>query len=113
VDARAEGAKLIVTLTDADIAGEPAIRATGERLTQLVYQGARYLVLDIKHTTYLSSAVLAMLITLHKLLDAADGAFVIRNPSDQVDELFRITRLSEILDLEREDHGSGLAAPEE
>ena len=79
---------------------------TGERLTQLVYQGARYLIVDVKHTTYLNSAVLAMLITLHKLLFAADGTFVIRNPSDQVDELFRITRLSEILDVEREDRGT-------
>jgi anti-anti-sigma factor len=105
VDLRAEGPKLIARLTGADIADDSAIRATSERLCELVYQGSRYLVVDVQKTTYVNSAVLAMFITLHKLLDAADGIFVIRNPSAQVDNLFRITRLSEILDIEHEGTG--------
>jgi anti-anti-sigma factor len=113
VDTRADGSKLIVSLTDVDIAGEAAIRATGERLTQLVYEGARYLVVDVHKTTYLNSAVLAMFITLHKLLYITDGVFIIRNPSEQVDELFRITRLSEILDVEREGENPGKPNPGE
>lgn len=104
MDVRADGPKIVVTLTDADIAGEHVVRATSDRLCQLVYEGARYLVVDLKDAAYLgSSSVLAMFITLHKLLETADGCFVLRNPSAQTDELFRITRLSEFLDIEHDD----------
>jgi anti-anti-sigma factor len=104
VNVHADESKTVAVLADSDIAGEQAIRDTTDQLCQLIYQGARYLVVDLKETALLlSSAVLAMFIKLHKMLYIADGVFVIRNPRPEVDDLFRITRLSEILDIEHDE----------
>lgn len=102
MDIREEGGKVVVVLRDEDIIGEHMVRSTSDELCQLVYGGARYVIVDLKETTFVgSSSVLAMFITLHKLLATAEGAFVLRNPSAQTEELLRITRLSAILDVER------------
>src|SRR5262249_53629326 len=67
VEVQRDGARIVIGLTDPDMTGEPAVRDTGQRICQLVYDGARYLVLDLAHLTFVSSAGLAMFILLRKL----------------------------------------------
>ncbi|MBY0528555.1 MAG: STAS domain-containing protein [Gemmataceae bacterium] len=93
-------ARAVARLCNADVETEAAIQATSAQLSQLIYDGVRYLVLDLGGASYLgSSMALAMLIQLQKLIETDDGVLVLRNPSAQTNELFQITRLSEIFDI--------------
>jgi anti-sigma B factor antagonist len=74
----------------------------GERLCALADQlGPCTLLLDFSNVGYVSSALLGLLIRLHKRLGAAGGRLRLRNLSPRVYEVFEVTRLNTILDVRR------------
>ncbi|HYH66008.1 MAG TPA: STAS domain-containing protein [Urbifossiella sp.] len=66
------------------------------------------IVVDLRNVTFLSSACLGKLITLHRKVQGARGWLKVINLSPDVAEVFRITRLDRILDChDRGDGGGG------
>jgi anti-anti-sigma factor len=92
-----------------DLGDVQIIRPTASRLDQeswdslidsvTVDQGVR-LVIDFSEVRYISSAILGKLINLKKKLNAARGGLNIRHLHPDLVEVFRITRLDQLLGLE-------------
>jgi anti-anti-sigma factor len=59
------------------------------------------LVLDLSHVQFLSSAALGKLINLKKKVVGVRGTLRLENLSSDLLEVFRITRLDRVFDLER------------
>jgi anti-sigma B factor antagonist len=64
--------------------------------------GERHVLLDFSNVDYLNSIELGTLIALHKQVKGAGGRLTLFNLSDQVFELFTITRLDTLLGICRE-----------
>lgn len=66
------------------------------------------LALDLGGLGYLSSAGLGLFLTLNKKVKATGGRLSLHNVSEQVYELFAVTRLTSVLDVRaRETDGNG------
>jgi anti-anti-sigma factor len=70
--------------------------------------GGRRLVLDFCNVGFISSTALGLLIRLHRQVQAAGGRLMLRNLSYAVYEVFEVTRLVTLLNIER----PALAAPD-
>jgi anti-sigma B factor antagonist len=57
------------------------------------------LVVDLQDVRYLTSTALGKLVALHKRVKAAGGRLTLMGVGDHVYEVFRVTRLHEILDV--------------
>lgn len=97
------GAATVAHLTTGDVVPGPALRAAGDQLSQLVYDGVRYLIVDLSEADFVGgSAALGMLLMLRKLMLAGDGILILRNLSPQTLELFELTRLSEVFEIRQD-----------
>ena len=83
-----------------DDLGEDAVHAVGEQLSRLV-EGLDPLdlVVDLEDVRFLTSTALGKLLALHKRLRAAGGRLRLTGVGDPVYEVFRVTRLHEVLDV--------------
>ncbi|MCR4850229.1 MAG: STAS domain-containing protein [Lachnospiraceae bacterium] len=61
--------------------------------------GVTDLVIDIKDTQYISSAGLRVLLSAQKTMNK-QGKMVVKNPSEEVKEIFDVTGFSDILTIE-------------
>ena len=61
--------------------------------------GVTNLVIDIKDTQYISSAGLRVLLSAQKIMNK-QGKMVVKNPSEEVKEIFDVTGFSDILTIE-------------
>ena len=61
---------------------------------------AKNVVLDGGKLTYISSAVLRLLLILRKKMSQKGGTFVLRNIQDSIMEIFKITGFSSFLTIE-------------
>ena len=101
MDVTTQDQATVVRLVTEDMQDATASHDTGERLNQLVYDGVRYLVLDLSGVEYLGgSAALGVFMMLRKLMLAGEGVLLLRNPSGPVWELLHLTRLSELFDIQ-------------
>jgi anti-sigma B factor antagonist len=57
-------------------------------------------VIDLSEVDYLSSSALAKMMQLRRWLDVARGRLVLRRLSPELDEIFRITRLDRVFQIE-------------
>jgi anti-anti-sigma factor len=62
--------------------------------------GAGELRLDFAQVEWISSTALSMLIGLHRRLARSEGRLVLCNVSDATADLFRLTRLDSLLDIQ-------------
>lgn len=62
-------------------------------------KGARRIVVDLTNLIYISSAGLRILISARKFMKERDG-LVLRNMSDGVREIFRVTGMIDLFELE-------------
>ncbi|UCD27453.1 MAG: STAS domain-containing protein [Planctomycetota bacterium] len=91
----------IVELQDRKILEELAINQIGERLSELAGEYDKpKLLLDFKNVEHLSSAALGMLITLNKQLGKQQGQLVLANINDQILEVFKITKLNKLFNIQ-------------
>jgi len=91
----------VVEFEDRKILEEMLITQIGEELTQLAAsEPAPKLLLDFKNVQHLSSAALGMLITLNKQLAERKGHLVLANINPQIYEVFKITRLNKLFNIQ-------------
>lgn len=97
----------VVNFIDRKILDEQIIQAIGEQLFSLVEEaGRRKLLLNFGNVEYLSSAALAKLITLNKKLQQAGGRLILCNIDPQIYEVFEITKLNKIFNIQSEEQAA-------
>ena len=91
---------IVVELVDKKILDEASISQIGERLFALVAENAPpRIVLDFVNVGHMSSSALGMLITLHKRVREKDGTLRLCNISPSIQEVFEITRLTDVFGI--------------
>jgi anti-sigma B factor antagonist len=94
---RAEGDDTVVRLLPGAL-GEPHVEEAGEELLRLAAELYRpRLRLDLGGVRYLGSTGLGKLLVLLKRVRAAGGQLAVDNAGPVVYEVFRVTRLTDIL----------------
>ena len=70
-----------------------------EAAQRVLFELDESLEVDLSGLDYISSAGLGMFIALHTRLSKADKELVLINPTDMVRNVFRLSRLDQLLDL--------------
>jgi anti-sigma B factor antagonist len=97
----------VVNFTDRKILDEQNIQIIGEQLFSLVDElGRRKILLNFGNVEYLSSAALGKLITLNKKLAAVNGRLVLCNIDPQIYEVFEITKLNKLFNIQKEEQAA-------
>lgn len=97
----------VVNFTDRKILDEQNIQAIGEQLFSLVDEHQRKkILLNFSNVEYLSSAALAKLITLNKKLQQAGGRLILCNIDPQIYEVFEITKLNKLFNIQTEEQAA-------
>ena len=100
----------IVNFIDRKILDEQNIQKIGEDLFSLVDQyGRKKILLNFSKVEYLSSAALGKFISLNKKVATAGGKLVMCNINEDIFEVFEITRLDRLFNIQK-DEQSGLQA---
>lgn len=100
----------VVRFVDRRILDEANIQEIGQELFQLVERdGCRRLLLNFGDVDFLSSAALGKLITLDKKVKATNGRLKLCGLRPELFEVFAITRLNKLFEIE-EDEKQSLAA---
>ncbi len=98
---RRQGKVQVVEFEDRKILEEIVITQIGEQLSELVEaESEPRLVLDFKNVEHLSSAALGVLITLNKQVSERQGKLALANIQPQIFEVFRITRLNKLFNIQ-------------
>jgi anti-sigma B factor antagonist len=97
----------VVNFVDRKILDEQNIQIIGEQLFSLVEEvGRRKILLNFSNVEYMSSAALAKLITLNKKLQSVNGRLVLCNVDPQIYEVFEITKLNKLFDIQAEEQAA-------
>jgi anti-anti-sigma factor len=109
--AEADGESVIVRLVGEGVwLNEEAVPVLSARLDGLAAEWKRRrLVLDFENVELVSSTALGALLRLRKQVQAAGGRVALRNLQDAVHEVFEVTHLAGLFEIE---HGVGTAAQE-
>ncbi len=95
------GSIRVVEFEDRKILEELAINQIGQQLSHLVLDEDRpKLLLDFRNVQHLSSAALGMLITLNKQVSERQGQLVLANINAQIYEVFKITKLNKLFNIQ-------------
>jgi anti-sigma B factor antagonist len=98
---RRQGNVQVVEFEDRKILEEIVITQIGEQLRELAEAEPKpRLVLDFKNVEHLSSAALGVLITLNKQVSERQGKLALANIQAQIFEVFRITRLNKLFNIQ-------------
>ena len=93
-----EGDVTVARFRDQEIADPDVLEALSHELYALVEtDGRRKLVLDFSDVKFLSSQMLAILITLQKKAALIDGRTVVCGLEPGLSKVFRVTHLTEVL----------------
>jgi anti-sigma B factor antagonist len=95
------GGVTVVSFVDRKILDAANIQELGDELFQLVEQdGHKNLLLDFSNVEFLSSAALNKLIILHNKVQANSGQLKLCNLMPEIREVFVITRLNQLFEIE-------------
>src|SRR6516162_698771 len=101
------GEVTVVNFTDKKILDEQNIQIIREQLFSLVDDlGRRKLLLNFSNVEYLSSAALGKFITLNKKVNAAGGRLILCNIDPQIYEVFEITKLNKLFNIQKEEQAA-------
>lgn len=105
------GEVVLVSFAQSRILDEQAIRAIGKEFESLTTEAAadRKLLLSFSNVDYMSSAMIGQIMLLHKKCKADGIKLKLCNICPQVMEIFNITRLNKVLDIQK-DEATALAA---
>ncbi len=94
--------KTIITFINGKIFDEASISNLGLELLSHADESANdsTVILDFVGVDYLSSAALGKIITMNKKLKEKNATFILRNLSENIREVFQITRLDKFLRIE-------------
>jgi len=94
---------IIATFTGESILEEKDIQSLQESIMSVIQQAERInLILDFCNVRFLSSAVLGLLIRVSKKVYERDGQLRLCNISSKIYEVFKITRLTKIFDIQKD-----------
>src|SRR5438477_3552582 len=97
----------VVNFVDKKILDEQNIQVIGEQLFSLVDElGRRKVLLNFGNVEFLSSAALGKLITLNRKLQSAGGKLVLCNIDPQIYEVFEITKLNKLFNIQKEEQAA-------
>src|SRR5215468_8890574 len=97
----------IVNFIDRKILDEQNIQKIGEDLFSLIDQYDRKkILLNFSNVEYLSSAALGKFITLNKKVNAAGGRLILCNIDAQIYEVFEITKLNKLFNIQKEEQAA-------
>ncbi len=97
----------VVNFIDRKILDEQNIQKIGEDLFSLVDElGRRKLLLNFGNVEYLSSAALGKFITLNKKVHGAGGKLILCNIGPQIYEVFEITKLNKLFNIQKEEQSA-------
>jgi anti-sigma B factor antagonist len=97
----------VVHFTDKKILDEQNIQIIGEQLFSLVDElDRKRLLLNFGNVEYLSSAALGKLITLNKKVNAVNGKLVLCNIDPQIYEVFEITKLNRLFNIQKDEQAA-------
>ena len=92
----------VVNFTDRKIMDDQNIQVIGEQLFGLVEEGGRRkILLNFGNVEYLSSAANGKLISLHAMLEKANGRLVLCNIDPGIYEVFEITKLNKLFRIKQ------------
>jgi anti-sigma B factor antagonist len=87
--------RAVIVLADALM--EDGLADLRERLRVVVLAGARVIVVDVASMGELSSGMVAVLLSAHRICRARGGGLMLRNPSRRTFELLQRTGLARVL----------------
>ena len=91
----------IIEFVDRNILDEANIQQIGSEIGSLIESGeSDKLVISFSNVDHLSSAALGTLITIHNKLKARGGALRLTNIDPQIYEVFAITKLNKLFDIQ-------------
>lgn len=91
---------VVATITRPQLSEEENIEVLGRELLDLVEQhGCRKIIVSLQHVTYITSAALGKLITLHRRLHRKDGQLIVCGAIASVMEVLRASRLNDYFTL--------------
>ena len=91
----------VVSFRDKKILDEETIQGVTHQLSSLVEElGRKQILLNFGKVLYLSSAALGAFITLNKKVNAAGGRLVLCNIDPQIYEVFEITKLNKLFNID-------------
>lgn len=94
---------LVVSFTDAKILDEAKIQQIGKELMELVPQATeKKLLVDFTGVSFMSSAMIGKLVLLHKKCKSSDVTMKVCDISDNVMEVFKITRLHKVFSIAKD-----------
>jgi anti-sigma B factor antagonist len=97
IDVEQGSTAAVVTIGgDVDLHSAPLLR---DRLTALVDEGVRAIVLDLSEATFLDSMALGVILSAQKRLTADEGHLDVVVPTPEIRRIFEITMLDRVLDL--------------
>ncbi len=96
VDRPADGVAIVEVVGDADLYSAPELR---DRLTELLDDGARRVVVDLSETTFVDSMTLGVLLGSMKRLGTAGGRLELVVSRPDIRRIFEITMLDRVFEL--------------
>jgi anti-sigma B factor antagonist len=97
----------VVNFIDKKILDEQNIQMIGDDLFRLVDElGRRKILLNFSNVEFLSSAALGKLITLNRKVQAVKGKLVLCGLTNDILEVFAITKLDKLFTIHREEQAA-------
>ena len=94
---------VVITFTDAKILDEAKIQQIGKELmTHTTTTPNGKLLLNFTGVAFMSSAMIGKLVLMHKKCKNAEIKMKVCNISDNVMEVFKITRLHKVFDIQKD-----------
>lgn len=102
VDVREEGDVLVVTITKSKIVDEPVFEQIGKELQETIGQAPNAkIVLDFSNVAFMSSGMIGRLVAFNNKCKEAQVKLKLCCVSDNLMEVFRITRLNKVFDIHK------------
>jgi anti-sigma B factor antagonist len=102
-DVQQQDEEVVLNLSRLRILDETAVQSIRESLLHLADDHTgRLLIVDFIGVEYLGSAMLETLLNMHRKMKAGGGRFVLRHLQPQVYEVFQVTKLDELFEIQKE-----------
>jgi len=92
-----EGSKVVVELSG--IVDSTNVEEFFAFISSLLKSGVKYMVMDMEHTSYISSGGLSVIVDAHKKVQAEGGKLVIAGASSLIAELLDVAQISRVIEV--------------
>lgn len=89
----------VATITVTELSLDQGLDDLAHLLDELIYLGARHLVLDVQCVQFMDSACLRCLLETFREISTAGGRIALVNPNQTVQYLVKLTRLHRVFPL--------------